>query len=325
MAAELDMSNGRVNFAYTGSKSEIWHGEGEQVPDDATLDQWKKAAGLEWFAKESPILFNAPNAAGFDMPTLFPDKKALFRSDTNAPLSVVGADYKIVQPSAIVDFFHDLLENHDMKMSTAGSLFGGRRFFATAKLGEDFEVISGDKISGYLLLTTSLDGTLATTGKCTSVRTVCNNTLTMALNEHSKNMVKVSHKTEFDASRAKIDLGLIEETQFTFIENMRKLAKATCTDGDALRFYQEQFFNKDIAVDEQHGTIVKKVNDMMQAYRFGNGANFSRGTLYGVLQGATDYFTHSVKSRTDDAKFWNSFYSSDKTKLDIQKKLLAMV
>lgn len=320
MSAELDMSNDRVNFAFTGDISQIWHKSGQQVPDDATMEEWKVAAGMTWFAKESPILYNDGN----DMPQVFPDKKALFRSDTNAPLSVVGTDYKLVQPSEILDFFHDLLQSHDMKMDTAGCLFGGKRFFASAKLGDNFQIVDGDTIQGYLLLATSLDGTLATTGKCTSVRTVCNNTLSMALNQEVKNMVRVSHKSMFDPNMAKINLGLIEETQAQFIENMRKLANTKVTDLDAQKFYQEYFFNKDVPVDEQHGSVVKKVNDIMTAYQFGQGAEFSRGTLYGVLQGVTDYFTHSVKSRTDDAKFWNSFYGSDKVKLDVQNKLLEM-
>lgn len=321
MAANLDMSNDRVNFAYTGDVSAIWHSLGQRVEYDADLETWKEAAGMTWLARESAILFNDGN----DMPTVFPEKKALFRSDTNMPLSIVGKDYKIVQPGQILDFFDELLERHDMKMDTAGCLFSGKRFFASAKLGDDIEIISGDKIKGHLLLTTSLDGTLATTGKVVSTRVVCNNTLTMALNESSKNMVKVSHATEFDATRAKIDLGLVEETRAVFIENMRKLASATCTDGDALKFYQEMYYNKDVPADEQHGTIEKKVQEMFKAYKFGAGSDFSRGTLYGVLQGVTDYHTHSVKSRTDSAKFWNSFYTSDKPKLAAQQKLLQMV
>jgi phage/plasmid-like protein (TIGR03299 family) len=321
MAANLDMSNDRVNFAYVGDVSNIWHSLGQSVPADADLNTWKDAAGMTWMAKESPILFNNGN----DMPTVFPDKKALFRSDTNFPLSIVGKDYKIVQPGEILDFFDELLQRHDMKMDTAGCLFSGKRFFASAKLGDDIEIISGDKIKGHLLLTTSLDGTLATTGKVVSTRVVCNNTLTMALNESSKNMVKVSHATEFDATSAKIDLGLIEETRGTFIENMRKLASASCTDSDALKFYQDMYYNKDVAADEQHGSIEKKVREMFNSYLNGAGANFHRGSLYGVLQGVTDYHTHSVKSRTDSAKFWNSFYTSDKPKLAAQQKLLQMV
>lgn len=321
MAANLDYSNDRVNYAYVLEHGSVWHGEGQVLPLRAPLSDWKREAGLEWTAVPSPILFNN----GEDIPTVFPDKVALFRSDNNAPLSIVSDSYKIVQPSEVVDFFSDLLEQHDMEMSSCGSLFDGKRFFATAKLN-DIEIIKGDKINGYLLLATSLDGSMATTAKTTSVRTVCSNTLTMAMNQKSANMVKVPHSTEFNASKAKLNLGLIEESQVQFIENMRKLASVSVTDEDVRKIYNEMFYNKEIPADSQHGTVVKRVNDIMYLYRYGNGAEFSKNTMYGVLQGVTDFYTNEIKSRTESAKFWHNFYgTAEKVKLETQEKLLKMV
>lgn len=321
MAANLDLSNDRVNFCYRSDHGSVWHQSGQVVQPDAPLSVWKREAGLEWEAVPSPILFNDSN----DMPTVFPDKLALFRSDNNAPLSIVSDSYKIVQPSEVVDFFADLLDVNGMEMSSCGSLFDGKRFFATAKLN-DIEVIPGDKITGYLLLATSLDGSMATTAKTTSVRTVCSNTLTMALDEKSVNMIKVPHSTEFNSSKAKLNLGLIEESQYQFIENMKKLASVSVSDKDARKIYNDLFFNPDVAADDQHGTVIKKVNDIMYLYKYGNGASLGGGTLYNVLQGATDYFSNNIKSRTESAKFWHSFYgNAEKIKLQTQKKLLDMV
>jgi len=320
MAANLDYSNDRVNYAYVAEHGSVWHGEGNVLPLHAPLTEWKREAGLEWEAVSSPILFNNRD----DIPTVFPDKMALFRSDNNAPLSVVSDSYKIVQPSEVVDFFADLLDKNGMEMSSCGSLFGGKRFFATAKLN-DIEIIKGDKITGYLLLATSLDGSMATTAKTTSVRTVCSNTLTMAIDEKSANMVKVPHSTEFNVNRAKLNLGLIEESQEKFMENMRKLASVTVSDSDVRKIYNEIFYNKDVSAEDQHGTTVKKVNDIMQLYKYGNGSNFGQGTLYNTLQGVTDYFSNNIKSKTESAKFWHSFYgTAEKIKLQTQKTLLDM-
>lgn len=321
MAANLDYSNDRVNYAYVLEHGSVWHGEGHILPVNAPLSDWKREAGLEWTAVPSPILFNN----GEDMPTVFPDKVALFRSDNNAPLSIVSDSYKIVQPAEVVDFFSDLLDKHDMEMSSCGSLFDGKRFFATAKLN-DIEIIKGDKISGYLLLATSLDGSMATTAKTTSVRTVCSNTLTMAMNQKSANMIKIPHSTEFDATKAKLNLGLIEESQAQFIENMRKLASVTVSDTDVRQIYNDMFYNKEVAAENQHGTVVKKVNDIMYLYKYGNGSEFSKNTMYGVLQGITDFYTNGIKSRTESAKFWHNFYgTAEKIKLESQEKLLKMV
>lgn len=314
MAAELDYSNDRVNYAYAIEHGSVWHGEGQIVPLHSPLHVWKKEAGMEWFAKESVITYtdNEGNTVKF------PKKKALYRGDNNAPLSVVGSDYKLVQPPEIIDFFSDVLEAHDMEMSSCGSLFGGRRFFATAKLN-NMEIIPGDTINGYLLIATSLDGSFATVAKTTSVRTVCNNTLTMALRESSANVIKVPHSTTFDATKAKLNLGLIEESQYTFIENMRKLASTPCTDIDARKFYTDLYPESDSPI------IKNNIDKLYTLYKYGNGSNFAPNTLYNILQGVTDFHSNNQKSRSDSTKFWNSFYgNSEKKKLDAMNKLLDM-
>jgi phage/plasmid-like protein (TIGR03299 family) len=320
MAHEIDMSNDRVNFAYVAEHGSVWHGLGQIIPLGSDLDLWKREAGLEWTAESSDIIYMNGNGEG----SIFPSKRALFRSDTQEPLSIVSADYNIVQPSEIVDFFSDLLGNHDMEMSSCGSLFGGKRFFATAKLNE-YQIVPGDVITGYLLIATSLDGTLATTAKTTSVRTVCNNTLTMASREYSANVIKVPHSTAFDADRAKLEIGLIQDVQGVFVENMKKLVSIKISDLDAEKFYQDMFFNPDLARELQHGTTMKKVSDMMTLYKFGNGAEYGQDTLYNVLQGVTDYYSNNLRSRTDSSKFWSSFYGAgEKIKLEAQDKLLAL-
>jgi len=320
MAANLDLSNDRVNFCYLKAHGPIWHQSGQEIAPNSPLSEWKHQAGLNWEAISSPILFNNKD----DIPTIFPDKVALFRSDTNAPLSVVSDSYKIVQPTEIIDFFADLLDKNGMEMSSCGSLFGGKRFFATAKLN-DIEIFTGDNITGYLLLATSLDGTLSTIAKTTSVRTVCSNTLTMALDEKSANMIKVPHSTEFNVNKAKLNLGLIDESQEKFIENMRKLASVTVSDTDVRKIYNQLFFNPEVSAEDQHGSVIKKIDDIMQLYKYGNGSEFGKGTFYNVLQGSTDYFSNSIKSRTESAKFWNSFYgNAEKLKLKTQNHLLEL-
>jgi phage/plasmid-like protein (TIGR03299 family) len=321
MAANLDYSNDRVNYAYVQEHGSVWHGEGNVLPLHSPLSDWKRESGLEWQAKSSPILFNNSD----DVPTVFPDKIALFRSDNNAPLSVVSDAYKIVQPSEVVDFFSDLLDKNGMEMSSCGSLFGGKRFFATAKLN-DIEVIKGDKITSYLLLATSLDGSMATTAKTTSVRTVCSNTLTMALNEKSANMIKVPHSTEFNVNRAKLNLDLIDESQEQFIANMRRLASVEVPPKDVRKIYNGLFFNPEVSAQDQHGIVIKKIEDIVDLYNHGAGSNFGSGTMYNVLQGVTDFYSNNIKSRTESAKFWHSFYgNAEKIKLQTQQKLLEMV
>lgn len=315
MSHELDMSNNRVNFAYVEEHGSVWHGLGNVVKLNSDLDTWKKEAGLNWEVKKSEI--------NYLNDLVVPDKKALYRSDNNKFLSIVSKSYKIVQPGEIVDFFDNLLTNNGMEMSSCGSLFGGKKYFATAKLN-DYEIVEGDKINGYLLLATSVDGTFATTAKVTSVRTVCNNTLTMAMNENVKNCLKVNHNTFFDADKIKMDMGLVAKTQLNFIHNMKLLANTPCTPKQANDFYKEMFYDKNLK--EQNGRIINKVSDIMDCYLYGNGSKLGQNTYYNILQGVTDYYSNSLSGRNESSNFWSSFYGKgDEVKSEIQNKLLEMV
>ena len=54
MAHNIDFSNGRANFAFTGSRDAIWHRLGTQMKDGMSLDDWRVAAGLDWTAELHP-------------------------------------------------------------------------------------------------------------------------------------------------------------------------------------------------------------------------------------------------------------------------------
>ncbi|CAM5555216.1 DUF932 domain-containing protein [Eoetvoesiella caeni] len=55
----------------------------------------------------------------------FPQSKILYRSDTQAPLSVVSQRYQVVQPREILEFCRDLTEVSGFQIETAGVLKGG--------------------------------------------------------------------------------------------------------------------------------------------------------------------------------------------------------
>lgn len=319
MAHELSIrENGFVEFAFTGNRSKIWHTLGQEIEQDTSIEDWKIQAGLDWEVFESGITYNA---YGEDLS--FPSRKALFRSDTKAPLSIVGDGFKVVQPTQIIEFFRDLCENHGMRLSTAGSLFGGKRFFALAELGKDEQIVDGDRVLGNLLLTTAVDGSLATSAKFVSERVICNNTLTIALNEKTKNLIRVVHSADWDADQVKIDLGLIDASWYKFITDMRKLASIKVTDTEARKYFQGKFFNPTLGADEQTSTTMKKVDDFMDLLKNGAGADMARGTAWGVVNAATNLYTHgNGRKRDASRKFWSAYYDSDKIKQEVVDDML---
>ncbi|MGL6396206.1 DUF932 domain-containing protein [Aeromonas veronii] len=191
------------SMAYTGQTP--WHGLGNHLPPQQSLDVWLQAAGMDWTIEQSDVLYQGSP----DHPILhtYPDSKVLYRSDTLAPLSVVSQRYNVVQPHEVLHFYQDLVEAGGFELETAGSLKGGRKLWALAKTGQDLILKGGDLVKSYLLLATSCDGTLCTTAQFTSVRVVCNNTLQVAVGNQT-GAIKVSHSTQFDATAVKQALGL---------------------------------------------------------------------------------------------------------------------
>ena len=63
------------------------------------------------------------------------------------------------------------------QLETAGVLMEGRKFWALARTSHSTALKGNDVVDSYILLATSCDGTLATTATPTTVRVVCNNTL----------------------------------------------------------------------------------------------------------------------------------------------------
>ena len=316
--------DGKVEFAFAGGeegRKEIWHSLGQAMSDDMTLDQWKTEAGMDWEVFSSKVMYQA----GLETKTM-DDKKVLFRSDSSEAMSVVGSDYKIVQPAQVIDFFSDLVGIHGLKLSAAGTIMGGRRFWATADLGNGFETVSGDTINGQLLLATSIDGTLATIAKVVSTRTVCQNTLTAAIGENSKNLVKVTHRSTWDATQVKLDMGLISDGWGKFADNMKKLATVEITDMDANAYFVNAVYDKNKTAEDQTWGAVKTVASLMSLFKGGRGAEFAPNTAYNVLNAVTEFQDHYGVRKVDAGRKFmdSSFGKGDDLKTEVMNDMLAL-
>lgn len=312
--------DGKAEFAFSGPRSEIWHSLGQELTAGASIEDWVVEAGLSWEIFESKVMFQT--VAG---PEVWNDKRVLFRSDTNEPLSVVGQDYKIVQPVEVLEFFRDLTTLHGMELSAAGSLFNGKRFWATAKTGKSFQAVTGDDVDGYLLLVTSADGSLSTSARLTSTRTVCNNTLTVALQSGSKKVVKKSHRCAWDADQVKLDMGLVDESWEKFSASIKNLATVDITDEFATRYIQQKIYIPEVAAEDQPTQRVNEVNKLIELYNSGMGADYSRGTAWGLVNAVTERMTHGNGRRDSQKQFWESnFGRGENMKNDVLADMLAL-
>jgi len=307
MAHEIDMSNGQANMAYVGETP--WHGLGQQLKAGATIEQWRKAAGMNFSIYTSPVQFESPEAVGD--PMTFDGHNVLYRSDTKVPLAVVSNKYQVVQPKEVLEFYRDLTAGAGFSLETAGVLKGGKKYWALASIGKEAKILD-DQIKGYLLLGSACDGSMATTAMFTSIRVVCNNTLGFAVSEAdngtAKAVVRINHRTSFDEAKVKAQLGLAANSWDSFLYNVNVWSK---TKVDLVQ--AQAYFDKVASYTTTEGE--ERVSDRTSKYLMelfaggGKGSDLksANGTAWGLINAVTEFVDHH-RGRSNDVRIDRAWF-----------------
>ena len=317
MAHELTQrADGFTEMAFIGETP--WHGLGQELQEGADMVTWRKAAGMDWTIESSPVSYNAN---GNDQK--FPSQNVLYRSDNNDALSIVSDRYKPVQPTEVLEFFDSLVKEAGFKLHTAGTLRGGKRLWALAETGKFGEVCKDDGVGGFLLLSTSCDRSLATTARFTSVRVVCNNTLTMAQNQ-VKTMVKVPHSTVFDHDKVKLQLGQVSDAFGSFMEMAKFLQSQEMNYAKADAFIK-QLVSPDYLIKEFEMDKNRTVKALHSLFESGaKGSELVGHTKWAMLNAVTEYYDHHIPNRNNDTRLNNAWFGSgDRAKNKAVELLLA--
>ena len=288
-------------MAYLGQ--EPWHGLGTQLAPNQPLEVWAHQAGMNWTVESSAVRYVA-NDEGLGSIHAFPDQRVLYRSDTKAPLSVVSKRFQVVQPRDVLEFYRDLTEAGGFELETAGVLKEGRKLWALARTGQSACLKGRDRVNGYLLLATACDGTMATTAQFTSVRVVCNNTLTIAL-RNGDGAVKVPHRSQFDPQAVKRQLGIAVSSWDGFMARMKALAECKVKD-DAVESFLKRVLTypvnpqADGSITAVNDRALKAVQELYAGRGKGSEMASASGTAWGLLNSVTEYVDHHRRARSSD-------------------------
>jgi phage/plasmid-like protein (TIGR03299 family) len=296
-------------MAYFGETP--WHGLGSRLTEKQPLEVWQREAGMDWQIQESPVHYKADSVGNLGTIHSFAEQKVLFRSDTKAPLSVVSQRYQVVQPSEVLEFYRDLTERSGYELETAGVLKGGRKLWALARTGQSTALKGNDVVNGYLLLATSCDGTLATTATPTTIRVVCNNTLTIAING-SNQAIKVPHSTRFDPRAVKQQLGISVSQWDEFMYRMRTLAARPVKDHETRDYLRSVLCEVQTGKPEHSGLsnerALNKVLNMYQGQGRGAELEAAKGTAWGLLNAVTEYVDHERRARSNEYRMDTAWF-----------------
>lgn len=319
MAHNIDMSNGRANIAFLGSRNDVWHRLGQEMATGMSIPEWAAAAGLDWTARPVEVI---PALVGPSWDHIEPSKRmlpapgrrAIVRSDNAHVLGLVSDQYQPVQPVEVLEWFQQYVGVDDrFALDVAGSLKNGEIIWATATYRDALSIV-GEEHKARLLMTTTFDGSGATINKATMTRVVCNNTLDAALAD-KKAIIRTRHNTKFDAARVGRELATIAAGFEHYKAMAEGMVQIQQSQADVSAFFKAMLdIPFDAKPDDISGRKMGQFQALGAAYRETIQEGTQPGTAWASLNAITRWVDHDRSTRggasQDEARVLSANFGS---------------
>lgn len=322
-------------FGYHGQRA--WHGLGMALPEHVhTAVDGFREIGLDWEERLMPIYASLADGTRVECP----EHRAHVRMDTGDVLGVVSEGYRSVSNLELAQFADSLAgEDAVARIETAGSLFGGKRVYALLKMPA-FALNRGDEVAPYILVSNGHGGSASFNCYPTSVRVVCNNTLTASERDISKG-VRFYHtgSIEEKLKAARVVMGSAKAELARFQEQCVALSNTDLSSGQMRDFmlmaYSATFGKEPTDIGLAEKWLRKReeiVNDWLlradseKQTQFGGG-----GTVWAALNAVTEWNDHArggtwMKNKGADSRInSNLFGTSAATKRAVFARALELV
>jgi len=299
------MSHEIETMAWAGETP--WHGLGKMVPADLSPRQMQEAAGVDWNIKRVKTFYTIGENQ------IYSGNDALLRDTDDKLLDTVPSSWNHVQNDEAFDFFNDFVSAGDMQMHTAGSLKNGQIVWALAKINDGFDIFGGDMIESFLLFTCPHKFGQAIDVRATPIRVVCNNTLTLALGTKVDNMVKVSHRTKFDAENVKVALGVTAQKVQQYKEMALFLGSKKMKE-ETVKEYLARVFPT-ASKDKEMSLPARRTFEVLHTQP---GAQYAEGTFWQAFNAVTFSIDH-ILGRSQETRLESAWYGQNR-----QKKINAL-
>jgi len=310
MAHELEIINGEAQMFYRGEVP--WHKLGRYIDPQKKLTSEEAivAAGLNWNVQSKPLYL----ADG----TLAPSN-AIVREDNNKILGVVSDKYTPLQNSEAFKFFDPFIDSGEAQFETAGSLRDGKRIWALAKINKDPLVIAGnDIVEKHILLSNSHDGTMAVRVGFTPIRVVCNNTLSMALQKGTSQLIRLKHTGNLHENLERVGeiMNLANQQFEATADQYRFLANKTVSSADLERFVKLVFTGPKYELLEKEGLkvnqqIIAKIIPLFEKGR-GNDMREIKGTAWAAYNAVNEYLQYE-RGNNEDSRLDSMWFGDSAT------------
>lgn len=281
-----------------------WHGLGNMFATPPTLQEALIASGLTWTVGKRPA--TRVNAAG----NVVEIKGAyeLYRESDDTHFAFCGSKFQAFQNAKAFDWFQPIIDSGAATIEAAGSLHGGKKVWVLAAVKDAAaEVVKDDLVKHYVLFANGHDGRLSIKCGFTSVRVVCQNTLSAALGRKSSKLLSVRHtagaKLQMDKIRDAFD---IERGELQSQASLFKMLAAKKCDDATMVAYAREVLSPGAKEDATVRNLQKPIDNFAGA-GLGSDMPGVRGTMWGAFNAVTQFITHdsgrSANNRVDSGWF----------------------
>lgn len=265
-----------------------WHGLGTKVMEAPDSECALIAAGLNWNVIQEPI-FTGENEPirGY---------KANIRDSDRRVLGVVTDRYKVIQNHEAFAFTDELL-GQGVRYETAGSLQDGKKVWLLAHMPHEY-IISGERISPYLLFSNTHDGSGAIKVALTPIRVVCNNTLNLALSTAKRSWSMV-HTGDIRSKmqEARDTLFMAERYMDELGKEFEALRLKKLSDQKVMEYIEVLLPVEDGSTPQQIKNIERLREDMKIRYFDAPDLQDTGKNAYRFINAVSDFATHAKPLR----------------------------
>jgi len=265
-----------------------WHGLGVRVNEAPASREALALAGLDWKVVQEPIYTETKD--------LIEGYKANVRDSDKKVLGVVTDRYKVIQNEEAFAFT-DALLGEGVRYETAGSLQGGRKVWMLARMPREY-IMSGERISPYLVFSNTHDGTGAIKVALTPIRAVCNNTLNLALN-NAKRSWSMVHTGDIRGKmqEAKDTLFMADKYMETLGKEFEELRKKELSDKQVREYIEILLPIENGSTPQQVRNMKRLQEDMKMRYFDAPDLQGVGNNAYRFINAVSDFATHAKPLR----------------------------
>ena len=289
-----------------------WHKEGVKLDQPANMEEAIKAGGLDWEVGMVPLRTDE------DPPSKVGTRLAIARKDRpkGHPERVLGVTHKGFKPLQNregIRIFDAIFGKGKRVYHTGGYLGAGEVIWLMAELPRNIQVEKGDKVIPYALFTNSHNGSIAIDFRLTTVRVVCQNTLSLALKDNDKKtFFKHAHQGDYADLQSEVEVFFADTLKA--VDNLETQFKKMLDrkfDDDITKDYIEKVFpiplrpkraEFDKRVEALFRSRVEKIKNARMKIAhlrlYGKGADLPgvKDSLWGTFNAVLEYVDHYEKN-----------------------------